>query len=120
MAELSEPAGESCELQKATLVLYSRLIKCRENGSILTRGKAFVIKDLLPPLLTHPFSRSMKLKDKTKKKLMLDWISAVCRWVFSLFFFFSVFSNTFKHFHFKFQGAQFQGAHFKFDTECTR
>lgn len=58
IAELPEPARENCELQKATLVLYSLLIKCRENGSILTRGKAFVIKDLLLPLLTHPFSRS--------------------------------------------------------------
>lgn len=58
MAELSESAGENCELQKATLVLYSLLIKCRGNGSILTRGKAFVIKDLLLLLLTHPFSRS--------------------------------------------------------------
>lgn len=58
MAELSEPARENCELQKAILVLYSLLIKYRENGSVLTRGKVFVIKDLLPPWLTHPFSRS--------------------------------------------------------------
>lgn len=55
MAELSEPARKNCELQKTSLVFSCLLIKCRKNGSILTRGKVFVVKDLLPPFFTPSF-----------------------------------------------------------------
>lgn len=39
MAELLTAAAANCELQKTEIVSYSLLLKCRENGSILTKGQ---------------------------------------------------------------------------------
>lgn len=88
MAEPSEPARENWELQKAPLVLYSLLIECRENGSILTRGKVFVVKDLLPLLLIlfKISSFSDLVWNLKQKNSNLHWTSAVCRWCLKLVF----------------------------------
>lgn len=57
MAELSEPAGKNCGLQKASLLFLTLAMqKGKKKKSVpVLKGAVFVVEDLLPPFLTPTF-----------------------------------------------------------------
>lgn len=56
MAELSEPAGKNCGLQKASLLFLTLAMQKGKKKSVsVLKGAVFVVEDLLPPFLTPTF-----------------------------------------------------------------